>query len=299
MLKKIVSLVVGATLVLATLGVSAATVGTVSTYEGENIKVTTTVTNTGADDVYTYLAYQKGASVDNLQNAQVVYVDEKTPAAAGEDVVFEYTTLAANNEAVILVGGAEEDPVQNTIQANVYKDYSVQVDSAGAVEKKLDVTNVTSSSLVTIAADLANVVISGVTLNGDAFDDYVATDNGLMISYSAIENLENVAFAITTTTGAVATAVTIWNGAYIANEDGIIAVAQVEGDSADFGITFSDGAAQEFKGAAKGVGTDGMYAIRLNNIKGSMFKDAAKVYVSAYADEVVSEDSLEIVIAAE
>ncbi len=230
MLKKIVSIVVSATLVLATLGVSAATVGTTSTFEGDSIKVITTVQGAATGDVYTYLAYKNTvADVAGITDGDVVYVEEKT-SVSGENVVFEYTTLAANNDAVVLVGGAastENGPAQNVIEAEaltVLKDYSVTVDGVSA-DKKLDVTNVTSSSLVTIEADLANKVIKSVTLNGAEFTDYIQKDDGLQISYSAIAEEETVAFEITTMTGAVAESVILWNGAYVEDGDGIIAVA--------------------------------------------------------------------------
>ncbi len=72
---------------------------------------------------------------------------------------------------------------------------------------------------------------------------------------------------------------------------------------ADFGIIFAADAeftsSSSFTARAMGVGTDGMYAIRLNNIKGSMFAECEKVYAQAYAgSNALSDEIREIEISA-
>ncbi len=301
MLKKIVSLVVGATLVLATLGVAAADVATVSVYDANrNIEVVTTVSNGTAGEVYTYLAYKLNgsASVENLTDSEVVYVDEKAIAAGQNSVTFEYTTAGANLGSTILVGNAGS--AENTIAIGL--DYTVSVNGAAAAKKTLDVDGLADSDYVTIEADLSNAVVTGVTLNDAAFTNYFVTNSGLYLPYSAIKDLDTVAFAITTENGAISTSVQILDGGFIANDtedangyDSVIALAKIEGTAAEYGINFSadkDDFSGAIKAKALGKGSDGLYAIKLYGYdqNESVLAGASVVYAQAYADTLTSAD---------
>ena len=316
MLKKIVSLVVGATLVLATLGVSAATIGTVSVYDAtqENITVTTTVEGAAANDVYTYLAYKKGANRESLVGNDVVYADEKT-SVAGEDVVFTYVTAAANNEAVVLVGGAgstEGAANEGEISAAnpvVNRNYTVAVNGGSPVDGSIAITSdMDDDDLIDITADVANAVITSVTINGAPFNTYFATNTGIKVPLGAIT--DDAAIVINTTVGATASAVYIFNGAYIENdtedENGyasVIAVASVVGYAEEYGIEFSTDAdfteGNVIKAEALGKGTNGMYAIKLYGYElyqDGILNGADVVYARAYADDIISTDVQEIAI---
>ncbi len=322
MLKKIVSLVVGATLVLATLGVSAATIETVSVYEGDDIAVTTTVTGVVAGEVYTYLAYEQaeGASLENLTGTEVAYVDEKIVTA--EDVTnggiaFTYVTAADFNGATIAFGGAgagTKDQAIEPADPTVYRNYTVKLADGEAVPDQIDITNAAATDLVDIAVDgIANVIIEAVTVGGAAIDGWFETSTGIKVPLNLIP--ENAEIVITAKANPYCI-VGILNAAFIAKDedvttnpgvyDSIIAVARIEGAAAEYGIEFSKNAdfsdALQFK--ALGKGTNGMYAVKVNGFDTKVeLAGAEVVYARAYAtgfeDGYVAPVVREIVIPAD
>ena len=97
-LKKFVSLVVGVSLALATIGVAAANpeVMTQSVYDAstKTLTVVTTVTNAEDGSTYTYMAYDKSVTgVADLSEATIKYVDLKVyDAAEGTNLAVEFET---------------------------------------------------------------------------------------------------------------------------------------------------------------------------------------------------------------
>lgn len=278
MLKKIVSLVVGATLVLATLGVAAADVATTSTYDVANgkIAVETKVTNATAGEVYTYLAYKlgNGGSLENLQNNEVVYVDEKVIATGETETTFGYTTDIANDAAVIVLGNPTTDA---TIDGGIIEEgrtiwnYTVAVGEGAAAPAELDVTDLEETAIVDIPAAVGSSIVTGVKVNGEAVD-FIATNAGVKVSLADLS--DGAAIVVEVSTGAVETVVTILDGSYIpaenaAAEDGlnyssVLALAQIVGASDNYGIEFGPNKDKYvFAAKALGQGSDGLYAIRI------------------------------------
>lgn len=304
MLKKIVSLVVGATLVLATLGVSAAQVATTSTYDVENgqIAVETKVTNANAGEVYTYLAYKlaNGGSLDNLQNNEVVYVDEKVIATGETETTFTYTTAIANENAVVVLGNPTTDATIDggvIEEGKVVRKYTVKVGDGEAVAGELDITDLAETAIVEIPAAIGAVVVTGVKVGGVAVD-FIAGNESVKVPLSALT--EGAEVVVEVATGAVQAAVTIKSGAYIpaegaAAEDktdlsSVLVLAKIEGAATEYGVTFGPGYTdyEVYSAKALGVGSDGLYAIRLYGfegvtIDGKAITDGTAVWAKAYA----------------
>ena len=303
MLKKIVSLVVGATLVLATLGVAAADVATTSTYDVANgkIAVETKVTNATAGEVYTYLAYKLGnsGSLENLQNNEVVYVDEKEIETGETETVFGYTTDAANAGAVVLLGNATDDTTLDggKIEGRVYRNYTIKVGDGEVDDGSIDITGLASGAIVELPAAIGSVVVTGVKVGGTPVD-FIAGNESVKVPLSALT--EGAEVVVEVADGAVQAAVTIQSGAYIpaekaAAEDNtdlssVLVLAKIEGAASEYGITFGPGYTdyKVYSAKALGVGSDGMYAIRLygfenTTVDGKAITDGAAVWAKAYA----------------
>lgn len=306
MLKKIVSLVVGATLVLATLGVSAAQVGTTSVYDTVNnkIAVETTVSDANAGEVYTYLAYKlgQGGSLENLQNSEVVYVDEKEIAVGETGTSFSYTTAATNDQAVILLGNATDDTTIDggIIEGRVYRNYTVAVGDGAAASARLDITGLAETAIVDIPAAIGSAIVTGVKVNGEAVD-FIATNAGVKVSLEDLS--DDAAIVVELSTGAIQTAVTILDGSYIPAENAaaedteagvgqyssVLALAQIEGTASEYGIWFGPEKSEinVFKAQALGQGSDGKYAIRVYGFDqmadGYKIDNGVAVWAQAYA----------------
>lgn len=302
MLKKIVSLVVGATLVLATLGVAAADVATTSVYDAVNgkISVETAVTNANAGEVYTYLAYKlgNGGSLENLQNNEVVYVDEKVIATGETGTTFNYTTDIANDAAVVVLGNATDD---TTIDGGIIEEgrtvwnYTVAVGDGAAAPAELDVTDLASTAIVNVPVAIDGVVVTDVTVNGKSVN-YIAANDCVKISLADLSDGAEVVVVVAS--GAQEAVVTIQNAAFIAAADAaaeddaegldsIMVLAKIEGAASEYGVAFGDefeNFVPKFTAKALGIGTEGYYAVRLygfNQVEG--LEEAATVWAKGYA----------------
>ncbi len=314
MLKKIVSLVVGATLVLATLGVAAAEVATTSIYDVEagTIAVTTNVTDANEGEVYTYLAYKlaEGGSLENLQNSEVVYVDEKVIGTGENGTTFAYTTDIANDAAVVLVGDhATDNTFEGVIEeGRTYRNYTVAVGGGDAVAADpIDITDLEETAIVDIPAVVGSSIVTGVTVNGEAVD-FIATNAGVKISLADLP--ENAVVVVEVATGAVETVVTILDGSYIpaedaAEEDGlayssVLALAKIEGVASEYGIEFGPNKDNYvFTAPALGQGSEGLYAIRIYGFEEEnevqIATPGVAVFARAYAEvdgETIYSDNI-------
>ncbi len=308
MLKKIVSLVVGATLVLATLGVAAANVATTSVYDAVNgkIAVETTVTDANAGEVYTYLAYKlgNGGSLENLQNSEVVYVDEKVIATGETSTTFAYTTDIANDAAVVVLGNPTTDA---TIPGGVIEEgrtiwnYTIAVGEGVAAPAELDVTDLEETAIVDIPAAVGSSIVTGVKVDGEAVD-FIATNAGVKVSLEDLS--DGAAIVVEISTGVQQTVVSILDGSYIpagnaATEDtevgvgqysSVLALAQIEGAADVYGIEFGPNKDNYvFAAKALGQGSDGLYAIRIygfedENNEIQIATPGVAVFARAYAE---------------
>ena len=300
MLKRLVSAVVGVTCIAATVGVSAApSVATTTVYNGANtskIKVTSTVQG-ASGDIYTYLAYNK--NVDTVTSGdQIVYIDQQT--ATGTTVIFEYVTDTTNVDAKVKVGGKNNagafDPYTGTIPA-AKTAVNVTVDDSAAADQNLDLDSAANDDYIGISLGKDNVV-GAVTIGGTAINDYFVGNGKVWIKKSDLTSGGKIAITTTTETAATA-AETIGAGCLV---DGgiksVIAMAKVVGSASEYGIAIST--SKDFSGAtyysALGKGTDGVFAIKLQDIvsgglSGTVY---AKAYYGAEGNRAFSDKVFEI-----
>lgn len=292
MLKKFVSTVVGVSCAVAALGVSATspTIQTTTTYSGEGtakIAVTTTVTDAASGNVYTYLAYDQG--VTTVENGeQIVYVDQQT--ATGRNVTFNYVTDSTDIGSNVKVGGKSAEgvaytPASGTIPA-VPGNVSVTVDSGEAVKTVVD-TNVADGTYVKVAYDASNPAKT-VLVNGEAVD-WFAGDGFVWVKVNALK-VENPTVAITTASATIE-AQTLASG-YLAagnteatteDKSAVIALGQVTGNVAEYGIAFSTDSNFTSPQYLKALGrnNEGQFAIKLVDYA-SVFLNSTTVYAQVY-----------------
>lgn len=297
MLKKFVSTVVGVSCAVAALGVSAEspTIQTTTTYSGGTAKiaVTTTVTGAASGNVYTYLAYDQAVPTVTTGD-QIVYVDQQT--ATGTNVTFNYVTDSTDIGSNVKVGGKSAegvayDPVSDTIPA-APGNVSVTVDSEEAVKAVVD-TEAANGTYVKVAYTAVNPVKS-VTVNGVAAD-WFAGDGVVWVKVDALKDAQSPTVVITTEAATIE-AQTLASG-YLAagnteatteDKSAVIALGQVTGSVAEYGIVFSTDSGFTSPQYLKALGRNdaGQFAIKLVDYASILRGDTvyAQVYYKATAD---------------
>lgn len=305
MLKKFVSTVVGVSCAVAALGVSATspTIQTTTTYSGSGpakIEVTTTVTGAASGNVYTYLAYDKGVATVPTRD-QIVYVDQQK--ATGTNVTFNYVTDSANIESNVKVGGKSAageayTPTSGTIPA-APGNVSVTVNGIAASDVTVDMT-ATSGTYVSISYTDANPV-NGVTVDGTEVD-WFAGNGVVWVKVDALKNVTKPTVAITTAAAATVETQTLASGYMAAageDDAAVIALGQVTGDVAEYGIAFSTDS--NFTSPkylqALGRNNEGQFAIKWvgygSELTGTVY---AKVYTGVEGRRVLSEKTYEVIV---
>lgn len=285
MLKKFISLAVASACLVATMGVSATTVSTSTAYTGSDITVTTTVNGAGANTAVTYLAYDKGASLNDLSGDQIKFVDQKV----GDVLTFTYNADSADVDANVLVGGAIGGiggAALTTNKTNAYGVTAVTVDAAAIdftiVDKGDELVLITGANLKNATA------VEGLTN-----DDFFVSNEGLWIVKSALTD------TIAVTTGAeVETTITAKDFGFMVDAtdgDAIIAVGELKGNAEEFGIIFSAdktfanpagydtaAAAGTYAFPALAKGTNDLFAVKVHNFAEFVGAEVTTVYATAY-----------------
>lgn len=294
MLKKFVSTVVGVSCAVAALGVSATspTIQTTTTYFGgtDKIAVTTTVTDAASGNVYTYLASKPGVTTVD-RGDQIVYVDQQTASAA--EVTFEYVTDSTNITSTVKVGGKSKEgvaytPESDTIPA-VPGNVSVTVDSGETVKTVVDTNVADGTYVIKVAYDASNPAKT-VLVNDEAVD-WFAGDGVVWVKVDALR-VENPKVVITTNKEAVTIeAQTLASGylaegnteATTADKSAVIALGQVTGNVAEYGIAFSTDSNFTSPQYLKALGrnNEGQFAIKLVDYA-SIFLNSETVYAQVY-----------------
>ncbi len=309
MLKKLVSLVVSVSCVLAATGVSAATyTGTVSEYVNKKIEVTSYVT-AEKGDIITYLAYDEGV-IDletGLDADTIVYIDQKTATSDNQEIQFKYTTNAANAGANVKVGGKVKTPFETNTDS-IDPSQVVEVDLGDGVYEEFEITSEPGlGKMVSFnVPKLENKRVTEVYLvlpddeGGEWLKEvnfYQGSDaTKIYMEYSG-EIYAEASFKIKVTTAELTADPTIGiiEAGRVADETGaVVAVGKVTGNAVDQGILFAttpdDVAAHngtyENEGnafPALGYGTDGLFAVKLTEVKEfPAFAAAEKLYARAY-----------------
>ena len=310
MLKKFVSLVVGVSLALATIGVAAANpeVMTQSVYDGstKTLTVVTTVTNAEDGSTYTYMAYDKsvGEDVTKLDASTIKYVDQKVyDAASGTNLAFEFetTTNSASKlfQDIIKVGGKNSAGVayqaaksgvgENEVGPRVtVNDQEVTVKYGQYISTDIAATDYVSVDITGLTGTVKAVeytTAGGATV---AVEDFIVAPATIWLKKSDIVAAASI--AITTEEQAVKCATL--DMAYIAEDDidgkaapAIIVVGQVKGTPRTYGVIFSKNADFSKSRAlnAEGKAENGMFAIKVRNFQ--LFEDfegAKEMYAMVY-----------------
>lgn len=313
MLKKFVSLVVGVSLALATIGVAAAdpAVQTQSVYDAsaKTLTVVTTVTNPEDGSTYTYLAYDKDVTtIADLEAGQIKYVDQKVyNEANGTNLAFEFETTTNDSaklyQDIIKVGGktaagaaytaATSGVGENIVDPTV----TVNGEAATATFGTYVSADIADTDYVEITTASLNNIVTGITYvkTSDSstvtVDDYIYADKSVWLKKSDIVAASSIAIAAaeqsleTRTLDIGYIAQDTADGAEVA--PAVIAVGQVQGPSIrTYGIIFSKNS--DFSNSvaltAVGRGTDGKYAIKIRN-----FKDV-KTYKEVEGEQVIDAD---------
>lgn len=301
MLKKLVSLVVSVSCVLAATGVSAATyTGTVSEYAGDKIKVTSYV-SAEAGDVLTYLAYDRDVTnLDNLNSANTVYIDQKTAATTG-DTTFSYTTASTHVNAIVKVGG------KKTVSTDIAdgkaegispsQQISVSLNGGDAVLGAIPAVDDELTSMVPVTVtDLDGQKVTGVKVNGEDETNYYQNGNVIYLASTYFQNVALVTIEVASA-AVEATGVDVIAGGIVKDveEEAVAAIGKVDANAAEQGFLF----ATSLEGVAGntglysaggnafpalGSGTDGLFAVKLTDFRVGFpeFEEATGLYARAY-----------------
>lgn len=309
MLKKFVSLVVGVSLALATIGVAAANpeVMTQSVYDAstKTLTVVTTVTNAEDGSTYTYMAYDKSVTdVADLSEATIKYVDQKVyNEANGTNLAFEFETTTNNAsklyQDIIKVGGKTvggdayvaaksgvgENEVGPTVTVN---DVEATVKYGQYISADIAATDYVSVDITGLTGTVESVEYT--TAGGDTVvvEDYIVAATAIWLKKADIVAAASI--AITAEEQAIKCATL--DMAFIKDDvidgkaaDAIIAVGQITGTPRSYGIVFSKN--ESFASAqaltAAGKAENGMFAIKVRNFKEfEGFEGAQKMYAKLY-----------------
>lgn len=310
MLKRLVSAVVGATCIAATVGVSATTpnVSTTTVYNGTDtskIKVTSTVQDAATGNIYTYLA---STAETVTQGSDIVYIDQKT--GDGTNVVFEYVTESTGVNATVKVGGKSSDGTAYTAASGTIPaaktSINVTVDEGTEENQDLDLSKAKNDDYVPIDLGDTTKVVASIKLGGEDFTDYFVSKGKVWIKKSDLTQGEKIEIAAKKETAAseiAAPGAGFLKGTEEGAVDSIIVMGKIEGAATSYGVeissdeSFSDSTPYE----ALGKGTDGMFAVKLENLEGGGMTAGtyyARVYFQAsedakrtYADRVFKIDT--------
>ncbi|MEE1013697.1 MAG: hypothetical protein U0L92_05240 [Clostridia bacterium] len=307
MLKKAISLIVGAACLVSMTSAFAATyTGTTTTYKSDGtIQVDSTVTGGTTGEVATYLVYSEdlNSASEITDGSDIVYVDQyKFVADDSGSKTFSYQTSSANVGAKIAVGASVTSVSGATIPGipvSITEDNSAPTtvtatlpeEEDGWVSVPFNTTGKTVTALTVNSASITDdkwfVGVNAIWIDGDLVTGYTS-ENGFSIAVT------------TQSTSADITASTIGMAYFPAedadtNDDGstapsIVVVGDVDGNAEEFGIILAksesdaeqtifglseDGTSSNaVKLAALGRNTDGKFAIRVydeNGFSGALY----------------------------
>ena len=310
MLKKFVSLVVGVSLALATIGVAATspTVETQSVYDASAkvLTVVTTVTDAVDGSTYTYLAYDKDVTtIEDLEAGDIKYVDQKVyNEANGTNLAFEFET-ATNNASklyqdIIKVGGKTAEGVAyEAVTDGVGENITgpaVTVNGADAtatfgmyISADVADTDFVSIAITGLSSTVTDVTITKADTSTEKISDYIYSGSSIWMTKADILAAESIAITAETQTIRYATL----DMGYIKEDTAggaeaapaVIAVGQITGLPRTYGIVF--GTSESFENAqaltAAGKAEDGKFAIKIRNFNAfEGFAGAEEIYAKLY-----------------
>ena len=247
MLKRVVGLGIGLSMLLSMSAFAAVTSSTTTTYSTDSkISVTTTVSGADAGDKITYLVHKKGATLTDLQDSQIVYIDQVTVGASAPS--FTYKTETTNIGSTVLVGGSSITSPQTGVTVPGY----VNVKSAdGSVlatgDIKTESTDVAGSSLVKVTLSNSLNISSITKINGNSADDalcFVGGPDVLWVNKALLATDTATDIVVSISDSSVRDLLGLNKTTYTEDGENLVAVSafgQVVGPAAEYGIVFSTG----------------------------------------------------------
>lgn len=284
MLKKVVSLIVGASCLLSMTGAFAAAsyTGTVTEYSASGkIKVTSTVTAEGED--VTYLVYK-----DSKAESNIVYIDQKNNLNGTAS--FTFVTDSTNVGTKIATNASsKEDTVP---YAFVVTDGTNVLGGLNEVAAE----GLVAFDLTAPAGIVSAVSVDGTAFTGNWFTSDTATMKKLWIDASAFTGKKSATVTVTLNAVAASTA-TLEKALFIAADEvvdaadectdaSILVFGDVDGSVSEFGIILNG-----TKYQALGKNADGQFAIRFYSSDSFDNSTTVQVYGTTAEGDVVSEET--------
>lgn len=273
MLKRVVSIGIGLSMLLSMSAFAEITSSTTTTYDttatdgSVKIAVTTSVTGAAEGDKITYLVHKKGVVLASLDGKDIVYIDQKTAGSGGSVAPFSYKTASTNIGSTILVGGsALTSPMSDAMPGYVIiKNESGTEIAYGKIDSASQLVGNDTLVKVTYTSTSIPVIdsISSVSTKGVNIDDimFLSASDGFFISGSAIDS--SAATTITVKTGSSIIDTLGANSTTYEELTAISSYGKIIGDSSTYGVVFS-------------TNKDGIKALDNNTQPNSIFTDKSE-----------------------
>lgn len=246
MLKRVVSIGIGLSMLLSMSAFAEITSSTTTTYNKttKDISVSTTIDGANEGDKITYLVHKKSAALASLADTDIVYIDQKTAGSGGSVTPFSYKTASTNIGSTILVGGSAIDAPKTGVTVPGYVNVSGSDGTVLAIGTiTTDSTTVDSQSLVKVVLDSSLNISKISTINGkDATDSlcFVGDAKVLWLDKSLLATDSATNIVVELNTASILNILGL-NATKYGNDnvDAVSAFGQVVGSPDEYGIVFS------------------------------------------------------------
>lgn len=246
MLKRVVSIGIGLSMLLSMSAFAEITSSTTTTYNKttKDISVSTTIDGANEGDKITYLVHKKSAALASLADTDIVYIDQKTAGSGGSVTPFSYKTASTNIGSTILVGGSAIDAPKTGVTVPGYVNVSGSDGTVLAIGTiTTDSTTVDSQSLVKVVLDSSLNISKISTINdNDATDSlcFVGDANVLWLDKSLLATDSATNIVVELNTASILNILGL-NATKYGNDnvDAVSAFGQVVGSPDEYGIVFS------------------------------------------------------------
>lgn len=244
MLKRVVSIGIGLSMLLSMSAFAEITSSTTTTYNKttNDISVRTTIDGANDGDKITYLVHKKSAVLASLADTDIVYIDQKTAGSGGSVTPFSYKTASTNIGSTILVGGSTIDAPKAGVTVPGYVNVSGSDGTVLAIGTiTTDSTTVNSQSLVKVVLDLSLNISKISKINGnDATDSlcFVGDANVLWLDKSLLATDSATNIMVELNDDSILNIIGL-NATKFENDSAVSAFGQVVGTPDEYGIVFS------------------------------------------------------------
>ena len=244
MLKRVVSIGIGLSMLLSMSAFAEITSSTTTTYNKttKDISVSTTINGANDGDKITYLVHKKDAVLASLEGKDIVYIDQKTAGSGGSVAPFSYKTASTNIGSTILVGGSAINAPKEGVTVPGYVNVSGSDGTVLAIGTiTTDSTTVNSQSLVKVVLDLSlNISKISKINDNDATDSlcFVGDANVLWLDKSLLATDSATNIMVELNDDSILNIIGL-NATKFENDSAVSAFGQVVGTPDEYGIVFS------------------------------------------------------------